>query len=171
MMHRIRQLYRACFAVDLSPEERTFVALHLRPVECALFYAMDVIDQRHALAVSRTIASMAEENEVNDQALLVRLALLHDVGRRCGDMGIWGKVLAVLFDAICPQWSRDRARRDGTRIQHTLYVYYHHPVIGAELLRSIGCAKEAAIIERHHTSVGKDEPIELTCLRRADEAN
>ena len=170
-MQRIRQFYRAFFAKELSDEERAFVSSNLQRAECDFFYAMDLIDQRHALAVSKTITAMAEEHETVDRAFLIRLALLHDVGRRRGDLGMWGKVLAVLFDRFCPQRARDSAVRHGNWLRHMLYVYYHHAHIGAERLREIGRAYEADIIERHHAPVRADEPIELTLLRRADEAN
>ena len=52
-----------------------------------------------------------------------------------------------------------------------LAVYFHHPKIGAALLRDIGLSKEAAIIERHHEAEQAEDAIELRLLRLADEAN
>ena len=139
-----------------------------------LFYAMHRADQRHALNVAQTAMQLADAFEREhegthvDRSLLERCALLHDVGRRKGDLNIFGKVFCVLLVHYFPARSQAWAN-DGT--SKMLAVYYHHPQIGAEMLRSLGFMQEADIIARHHSSAAGGEPIELRLLREADEAN
>ncbi|BEU88173.1 HD domain-containing protein [Selenomonas sp. TAMA-11512] len=171
MKKRIRQFCRAVFARELSDEERAFAAEYLTEVETVFFFSMDCIDQKHALAVAKTILEKASQYNAQDIVFLCRLALLHDIGRRKGDLGIWGKVLAVLLDAVCPRWAKKQAEKNASWMQHALYVYYRHPEIAARMLRGIGCEEEAAIIARHHAPETPQDSLELRLLRMADEAN
>ncbi len=169
---RVRQFVRAMTA-HIIEEDRAYVASVLPQNALPLFYAMHRADQRHALNVARTAMELVDALELQermqvDRALLERSALLHDVGRRKGDLDILGKVLCVLLVHFFPERSR-RWAEDGTSAM--LHVYYHHPQIGAELLRGIGLFEEADIIERHHEPAKLDDSIELRLLREADEAN
>ena len=169
---RVRQFVRAMTA-HIIEEDRAYVASVLPQNALPLFYAMHRADQRHALNVARTAMELVDALELQermqvDRALLERSALLHDVGRRKGDLDILGKVLCVLLVHFFPERSR-RWAADGTSAM--LHVYYHHPQIGAELLRGIGLFEEADIIERHHEPAKLDDSIELRLLREADEAN
>ena len=168
---RIRQFVRAVTA-RVSDEERAYVASVLPEKAVPLFYAMHRADQRHALNVARTAMTLADERERDgvcvNRKLLERCALLHDVGRRRGDLDIFGKVACVLLVHYFPERSK-RWAEDGTSAM--LRVYYHHPEIGAELLRGIGLFEEASIIEHHHVSANVRDSLELCLLRDADEAN
>ncbi|MCI6283339.1 HD domain-containing protein [Selenomonas sp.] len=171
MIGRVRQFVRAVTA-RVTDEDRAYVASVLPEQAVPLFYAMHRADQRHALNVTRTAMALADERERDgarvNRALLERCALLHDVGRRRGDLDIFGKVACVLLVHVFPARSK-RWADNGTSAM--LRVYYHHPQIGAELLRGIGLFLEASIIERHHAPAQATDPIELTLLRAADEAN
>ena len=169
---RVRQFVRAITA-HITEEDRAYVASVLPQNALPLFYAMHRADQRHALNVARTAMELVdaltqiEERQVH-RALLERSALLHDVGRRKGDLDIWGKVACVLLVHYFPKRSKQWAE-DG--MSTMLHVYYHHPQIGAKLLRGIGLFEEADIIERHHAPADVHDSMELRLLREADEAN
>ena len=171
MIGRIRQFVRAITA-HVTAADRAYVASVLPEAALPLFYAMHRADQRHALNVARTARELAKARQAAgktvDTAFLERCALLHDVGRRKGDLDIFGKVFCVLAVHFFPARSR-RWAEDGT--SRMLVVYYHHPRIGAELLRGIGLEREAEVIERHHEAASADDAIELRLLRLADEAN
>ena len=150
---------------------------------------MDVIDQRHALNTAHTAEQIAHDAPNADKILLIRTALLHDVGRQKGDMGLWGKVFAVLCAKFCPTKSKaiadeflattkltaPRAAKKNNRLflawRRVLYVYFYHPDIGAEKLRAVGLGNEAMVVERHHLPPQANDSPELTLLRRADELN
>lgn len=168
---RVRQFVRAITA-QVTAEDRAYVE-HVLPKEALpLFYGMHRADQRHALNVAQTAMQLAgkcrAEGTSVDERLLERCALLHDVGRRKGDLDIFGKVFCVLVVHFFPARARMWAE-DGT--SSMLAVYFHHPKIGAELLRGIGLAEEAEIIERHHEIAKMGDSLELRLLRLADEAN
>lgn len=170
MIQRIRQFYRAMTA-RITPADRQWVEERLPADAQKLFYAMHPADQYHALNVAKTAMHLSSEHPSVDSALLLRAALLHDVGRVQGDMDVMGKVLAVLVKHFFSQKARQLAEKQHGWLEHIMYVYYHHPEIGASKLETIGMTEEAAIIRWHHASAAGNEPPELVLLRAADELN
>ncbi len=169
MMKRIRQFFHAVFA-KVSAEDKLFLNQNLDKSQQALFFGMSVPDQCHALRTARTAIALAEKL---DLPLLTRCALLHDVGRRDGEFGIFWKCFAVLFDALFSSLAReysDGAHGDGT-LHRKMRVYYHHAEIGADMLLREGLAAEEEIVRRHHKAPAEDDPPELRILRMADEMN
>ena len=167
-MGRVRQFCRAVTA-RVTADDRAFVARMLPEKALPLFYAMHRADQRHALNVAHTAAQLAAaETHPVDVPFLLRCALLHDVGRQRGDLDILGKVACVLLVHFFPRRARVWAERGQSQ---WLYIYFHHPAIGAARLRRIGLAREAALIEQHHEAEKADDAIELRLLRAADERN
>lgn len=173
MRARVRQFYAAVTA-RIAPEDRAFVAAHLTSSEAALFWRMGVPEQRHALSVARTALCLAKDASVR-RALLLRCALLHDVGKERGDLPVWLKVLTVLLDGGAPRFARRWAQAYGcgplARVRRGLYVYYHHAARGREALRALGLDEIAEIVGRHHEAPAKDDPPELRILREADARN
>lgn len=179
MNQRIFQFYRAITA-HLTRADRHWVRSRLPQKALPLFFAMHRVDQYHALHVAKTalelLEVLPEKEKINiNQPFLLRCALLHDVGRVKGDLNIWGKVYCVLMMHFLPNLGRRmECEKDECFWQkpgHALYVYEHHAQIGAQKLRRIGMAKEAAIILHHHEPPSGDDPIELILLRAADARN
>ena len=171
MMKRIRQFFHAVFA-NVAAEDKAFLAEKLNRGQQALFFGMSVPDQCHALRTAHTAISLAENEEGKvDLPFLTRCALLHDVGRRDGEFGIFWKCFAVLFAALFSSLAQaygEGAHGDGV-LYRKMRVYYHHAEIGAELLESVGFAREAEIVRKHHEAPAENDPPELRILRRADE--
>ena len=186
MKQRIKQFAHALVA-HMRAQDRDFVAQYLDTEEQTLFYAMHRVDQVHAVHVAYTAQQLAEQMLTAGQAvgtvsqrpadttlpsldmrLLLRCALLHDIGRVKGDLDLMGKVWAVLLAHYLPQWSRRMA--DLGRI-HFLYVYYHHALLGATKLYAYGLSTEARIIARHHAPARPEDCLELQLLRQADALN
>ena len=175
MNQRVKQFFRAITA-KLGEEDHAFIGRYLSPDEAELFFGMHVADQYHALKVAYTAGDFASEGNLQvDQDLLIRGALLHDIGRKKGDLDILGKVFSVLMDAVFPYTSRKLACEGNKgpfgRLRHMMFVYYNHPKIGADILRGKGLRREAEMAEKHHMPEAVDDSWELRLLRRADELN
>ena len=175
MIQRARQFYRA-MTNRLSKEDLRSIQLSLSKEAYALFAAMHPVDQYHAYRVAMTAHAIAREKHLAvDEAFLRRTALLHDVGRRQGDLDIWGKVVCVLLAHFFPRFTKAvGAKRTSTHIKkldRALYVYVHHAEIGARLLETIGLLKEAKIVRLHHSTAKETEGKVLKILRMADERN
>jgi len=164
---RIIQFVRALTA-RVTVDDGKYISAHLSADEQKIFFAMSVPDQVHSLRTAYTVERLIIEDKRGvDREFLIRCALLHDVGRRAGDLSIAGKVFAVLVTTFAPKFA-ERLEINGNR---ALYVYHHHAEIGARKLQQIGLFKEAKIIARHHSPPKPDDQIELKLLRLADNAN
>ena len=163
MIQRVKQFCRAVTA-KVDSADRRYVERYLPPEAAKLFYAMSTVDQRHALNVAHSLERLLDGTDT-ERDFMLRVALLHDVGRVRGDMGIIGKVAAVLLAEFAPRLANFFAAK--TNFMH---VYFHHAEIGAAKLKALGFVDEAAIIALHHTS-SADESVELCLLKQADELN
>jgi putative nucleotidyltransferase with HDIG domain len=135
-----------------------FAATRLPETEMALYRAMDPRDRDHACRVARRLLADTPDAD----PLLVRAALLHDVGKAESPYRLWERiavhlwspderVLARLPRAWTAVWSRHR----------------DHAERGAAALRAAGGDPRVAdLIERHHRP-GDDAA--LLRLARADE--
>lgn len=180
MLQRIRQFYAALFA-RLSANDKEYVARHLTSAEVALFYAMDVVDQRHALDVAYLCEQLAVEEGIasHRMPLLRKAALLHDSGKQKGDLSILSRSLAVVLVGALPNWTKrishadSRQKLSGSR--QMLHVYYHHPAIGAAKAGHLSLEPLLIwLIEQHHATHPTGRPQEedafklLAILQQAD---
>ena len=175
MRKRFKQFIRALGA-RITLADRAFIGERLNPAEQAVFYGMSVQDQFHCRRVAADILRLAEGRNDVDRRVLARCALLHDVGRRWGDVSTWDKIAAVLLHYIFPELTRGWAKEGrGTRLEnlrHALHVSACHPQRGVAQLRPIGVEPELlAVIGAHHESPTIKDPPALTLLRQADDLN
>ena len=165
ILKRVRQFFRAIGA-QLTVEDGRYISTHLNAAEQKLFFAMDEIDQCHAIRTAYAIERFAIQDKQDiDREFLIRCALLHDVGRMKGDMNIFGKVFAVLMTEFLPSMA-DNLELKGNRV---IYVYRHHAELGAKKLQEIGLFREAKIVAKHHFPSSPNDPKELKLLRLADD--
>jgi putative nucleotidyltransferase with HDIG domain len=173
MWHRVKQFFAALTA-EVTAADREFADAWLNAAERALFYAMNLPDQYHALQVARTARRLAAGRADVDLELLVRCALLHDVGKVKGDVSTFDKTAAVLANRFAPEkaegWGRPGRGGRIANLRHALHVYFHHPERGAALVAAAGGDERLTdIIGRHHRPPAAGDPPELTILREADE--
>lgn len=178
MLKRLKQVYSALRAA-ISEKDYLFVAHHLSQAEAHLFWAMSRPDQNHALNVAYTVQELIKtrsDSDKIDKSLLLKAALLHDVGRVHGDMSTFDKSLAVALYTTCPVYAQKWAAWGrGNRLQnlrHALYIYYHHASMSAQKLRRIGAEEQLIqLVAAHHRQKQKNDPLELDLLRQADDLN
>lgn len=165
----------------LTAQEQALVkAILPTPAQQALFTRMPPNDQRHALAVVRTLRQAGHHHPA-----LMQAALLHDAAKSLGQP-IIHRVLIVLFNAF---WPAALARLTGQSTKHSapvtvqsvgrwrrpFVVHAQHPAIGGAWAKEAGCDPLAVQLIIKH----QDEPVDtlteeqklLAALRWADNLN
>jgi hypothetical protein len=177
--YRSVQFFRA-IGPRVTPDDRAWVESVLTtPSQRALFNRMPAADQRHAVAVWRTLRAAG-----HDHPALMQAALLHDVAKSGAGITIFHRVIVVLLEAFRPAWLEWLARDAGGSFPHKspnlwrrpFARYLEHPVIGADWAEAAGCHPLAvSLIRRHQLPVspssGTLEDRLLVLLQAADGRN
>ncbi len=154
------------------------------PPQISLFNDMSPNDQRHAIAVARTL----QQTEYNNVALL-QAALLHDVAKSLGQP-IIHRVLIVLLESFTPAiltWLSFPAslKKTGSNLESTIrqiswwqrpfVIHAHHPSIGAAWAQAVACEPLAIRLIACHqeklTAIFSEEDKLLVALQWADNLN
>ncbi|SFL79527.1 HDIG domain-containing metalloprotein [Pelosinus propionicus] len=172
ILHRIKQVIAALNA-SITQKDKVFIERYLSSRAQSLFWAMNVPDQRHVLNVAYTSLRLAEYRKDVNIELLIKCALLHDVGKVKGHISTADKIITVIGDYFCSsrlkKWSRQGRGNKLANLRHAFYVYFHHAAISAAMLKEIGeSPKVIEIIAKHHKTPADDDPLELTLLRESD---
>lgn len=183
-MRRVVQFVRALASLKgLDEEEAEWVRKRLAPAEEALFCQMAPLDQKHAVDVARRAVRLARRSGVEDERtirVLEKAALLHDVGKRSGEIGLFDRVVIVLVKRLAPSLARTWVERGekyerrglssgswGTGLCRAFYAQAVHAKRGASMAKIAG-VEEAVIdlIRRHHQAHAGDPLLKL--LQEAD---
>lgn len=164
------------FRRRLSAEERILIDNYLDDAGKFLFFQMNRIDQHHALGVAKTVLVEAGYQRGIDLSLLVKAALLHDIGKVEGDLNFLSRIAAGLVRRICPAWREKYAdtARDNfwSRIRYGFYVDLIHPTRGSYMAKTLGIEDGVVeLIRRHHDRPVQGQTLELTWLQLADNKN
>jgi hypothetical protein len=169
---------------DLTAADKALLASILpAPAQQRLFAGMPPHDQRHAIAVARTLQQAGYS-----QPALMQAALLHDAGKSIGQP-IIHRVLIVLFEAFWPaalqclstpgekvneqmdEWLKGTSPFSLQNWRRPFVVHAQHPAIGAAWAEDAACeALAVSLIARHAEPAGAEEKL-LAALQWADDLN
>jgi len=135
--YRVRQ-FRDHLRARVDGAEREWAHGVLPPRAAALFDAMPVPDQRHALDVA---ARLQADGFVD--ADLLSAALLHDAGKG-SQVRLWHRVTSVLVGAVAPQRLATLASPDPESWRYPFYRQTHHVELSAEAALAAGCSPRVA---------------------------
>lgn len=172
LVYRFRQLFSGLSAVYDKADE-SFARSYLNTDETTLFNQLPGFEQKHSVIVARKMLELASCNPELDSRRLVKLGLLHDIGKVLEHNSLLTKGLLTIIRYFIPglyDWLADRGKNSS--FLRRFYVHKHHGAIGAELLAKIGESSEIlAVIKKHDPRVepfGPEDPIELKILQQAD---
>ncbi|MEY8764555.1 MULTISPECIES: HD domain-containing protein [Clostridium] len=165
LFYRVKQFYWALTA-ELNDSDKNFIKVNLNENEFRLFNKLSLQERKHSVKVAYDVQKICNDKFKNiDVSLLLKAALLHDVGKVYTKLNILDKSLLVLGDKI----SKGRLKKF-CNIKK-IKVYYYHPKLGKELLENIEKNNELLyLVENHHNNRIKGN-LNLDILRYCDKIN
>lgn len=154
-LNSARRTVVACLPGLARPDD-AFAAGFLEPREYRLYLTMDRRDRQHGCYIARKLLTIRPDAE----RVLVRAALLHDVGKSVRPYNPLYRIVAHLY---APQEIPSKPEYRGLR--GAWQVRRHHHSFGARLIRQAGGSDEVArLVERHHQPDGDDDARLLKAL-------
>lgn len=164
IFYRIKQFYWGITS-KINKNDIEFIRSILSTEELKLFNKLTIQEQKHSLRIAYDIELFCKENDKIDMNLLIKAALLHDVGKICKKLNLIDKslivVLNILFKGKISKFSNNEK----------VYVYYNHGKIGKKLLKRLGCSKELLYLVENHHNFNICDSLELSILRFYDGKN
>ncbi|WP_048818163.1 HDIG domain-containing metalloprotein [Desulforamulus hydrothermalis] len=175
LLNRLKQFWHALFS-QVGPEETAFIKKYLDAREQSLFWAMDRPTQTHCIRVARTCLNLlknCQTLEVN-QNILLKSALLHDLGKPARLIKTRDRVLIVILSTLAPalyQYILQGKLGQG-RFYRAAAAHANHCLAGARRAEQAGLPPAVIyLIANHHRPEQAGDPPELTLLRQADALN
>ncbi|MDD4178432.1 MAG: HD domain-containing protein [Candidatus Margulisbacteria bacterium] len=172
LIYRLKQFYFGMLA-SYNKADAAFANSYLNSEELALFNQLPGFEKKHAVVVAKKMLDLALYNPELDQRKLVRLGLLHDIGKVMERSTVLSKSILVIIRYFFPafyEWLAAKGKSD-PRFKK-FYIHRHHGEVGADLLAKIGVSGEYFLmIKKHDPRIepfGPDDPIELKILQDAD---
>lgn len=141
MFYRIKQFFWAATA-KLKEEDIKFASNYLNDYEKSLLFSLPVFEQAHSIKVARCVLEECLKRDSYD-VLLIKAALLHDVGKANSSLNIVTKAILVIMDKI---FSKTMKRLTFIK---SVNAYYNHPEIALKYLDNTD-EYIAFLIRNHH---------------------
>lgn len=147
MIYRIKQFIWAITA-RLDKTEEAFIKQYLLEDEQYLFNQLKVYEQKHCITVAKGLIKMYHGEEVRE---MIRLGLLHDIGKIKYPIGPIRKSIMVLLNKVTKGRAKQWCHLNMAK------CYYDHPEIGYALLKQRGqCTNEfLKLVREHHRSLNE----------------
>jgi putative nucleotidyltransferase with HDIG domain len=160
MLYRVKQFFKGVTA----PEPDTgLIDIYLNQDEAKLFMKLPRYEKRHAVDTAMTIRKF---HCVANEDILVKAALLHDIGKVGSGVGLIKKSILVLMNRVFPSASHRLAGK-----LKMFHIYYNHHAIGAEMLRRINTCEHVVLLVEHHQSWDDFHVEGIEFLKKADGLN
>lgn len=170
--YRLRQFWAGATAVYTKADDQ-FARGYLTIEEFSLFRQLPDFERKHCVNVARKMLEAVKNEPRFDERKIVRLGLLHDIGKIRERNTLYTKGVLVVIRFLAP-WLYDALAERGKRsiFFRRFYIHKHHGAVGAELLARMGESPEIVMmVKKHDPKIepwGPDDPIELKLLQEAD---
>ena len=122
-----RRFFRSLLP-KLTVGDIEFLRAHLSKQEQILFYRMAGADQKHCLNTAYTVEELTSRNSKINHKMLIKVALLHDIGKANWIPPLRFRVYTALFDLLFPFMVGFFAKRGkkvkASKLSKALYIKY-----------------------------------------------
>lgn len=146
MIVRIKQFFCGLFA-KITKNEHDLIKNYLTKEEQILFYKLQIFEQKHCLNVANDIKKDFPNNKS-----LIRIGLLHDIGKIKCPLSLIDKSIVVLLDKVTKSKIKS--------FNHPkILCYYNHAFYSYEILKNLKISKEELFVILNHHNKSEDEKI------------
>jgi putative nucleotidyltransferase with HDIG domain len=163
ILYRIKQFIWAITA-NLNLQDKEFIKYYLTDYELKLFNKLPVYEKKHSIKVAYDIKKFCEKEKKYDKNFLIKLALLHDIGKICNALNVVQKCIMVILDKITA-----KKLSKFTKIK-IIDTYYNHGLKGYYILKKYDYSyKFLYLVKNHHNNIEGNK--ELNILKIFDSKN
>lgn len=170
VIYRIRQLLRAlaCNFSIIGEEENIYLKKYLDNKQLELFNKLSIYDKKHSLYTAKDIdKELKGKIQKNDLKILIKVALLHDIGKINIKLSLIDRAFLVVMDTIS---ERTLKKIKINLLKEKINIYYNHGEIGFNLLKNYICNYEILYIIRYHHN-NKIDNYKLKIFQKFDSEN
>ena len=126
----------------MTEEDNIFVRQYLDIKEASLFFSLPEYEQKHCVTVARRMFAESRDKKNLDGRKIIRLGLLHDIGKAAIRLSLLNKGFMVIIKRIANPFYNLFAKMGESEKSNPFfrkfYVHKHHGHIGSEMLKRIG---------------------------------
>ena len=162
-LYRVKQFYWSMVS-KINDEDIDFLKMYLETYELQLFHQLPTYEQKHCINVARDVKSTCNQRNLQLKNL-IKVALLHDIGKIYSNMNPIDKSIMVIMHNITNGKIRTYKKNKNVN------MYYNHGDIGYNLLRKYGYDDRFLFLVKNHHNNNITEDIELDLLKECDDRN
>ena len=162
-LYRVKQFYWSITA-HVNAKDIEYLRKYLNEEEINIFNKLAVLDQKHSINVAMDIENSCETKDINKN-ILIKAALLHDIGKSEYRSNVLNKTVMVLLDKIT-----------GSKIKKyksikMINIYYNHAEIGYNILKDQGYDEILLYLVKNHHNTEIKGNLYLDILKKSDSNN
>lgn len=158
-LYRIKQFYWGITS-KMSSKDEEFIIKYLNKIELELFNKLPIYDKVHCIRTAKEVEKKSIKNY-----MLIKAALLHDIGKVQTKLNLIDKSIMVLLD----KFTRGKIKRFN-RIKK-IDIYYNHAEIGYNILKKYDYDQRFLYLIKNHHNSDIIEDVELNILKECDSKN
>jgi len=148
----------------INDEDIDFLKMYLEAFELQLFHQLPTYEQKHCINVARDVKSTCNQSVLQSR-YLIKVALLHDIGKIYSNMNPIDKSIMVIMHNIT------NGKIEAHKNIKNVNMYYNHGDIGYNLLRKYGYDDRFLFLVKNHHNNNITQDLELDLLRECDDRN
>lgn len=162
-LYRVKQFCSAVTA-KIDDDDKDFLNTYLNYNELQLFYRLSVYEQKHSINVA-VYAKKLQETKCINSDIIVKAALLHDIGKIEKKLNVIEKSILVLLN----KFTKGRIRY--IKNIKCIDIYYNHPEKGYDILKKYNIDNRVLYLVRNHHNKNIKDNKELSILIESDNKN